>query len=516
MNLSSSSPLVLETVVARTSCLFRQYRVPFLSSVFFGLLAYGFAFTNKLINHDEAHSLFMKGGTVSSGRWGLGALDTIFPNYSMPWIYGIITVVLVAVTACVLVSIFSIQNRLFQGLLGSSVMVFPSLIGLFGYMFTSSSFGLAFLLAVVSVKLLQSRGVFHIISASVCLIFSLSIYQSYISVTASLLVLVLIRMLLTGSEPMDVLKLGIFYVIFLLASLAAYWVSTQAVLMFTGTEMGAYASGNFTFTPSAILSGAAIAYRNFFRFFSEGFCGLIPTVFSRRLHICLLVISAVLLMLLVPKKLSLLQSLLLAVLVILMPLAINCMYMITAEHSIHTLVLYSFTVFYVFVLVLADLSLDTELRGSFSLFSLVVLNVATLILAIVIVINTYVANQAYLNLHLRYENAYAFYSSLAADIKLQPEFDADTKLAVIGNYQQPEFYTEKFEHIHAITGVYGFVPDNYSNESFLTYYVGFPVPFASQEELGTIQKTEEYAAMPSYPYYGSMKFFGDILVVKLS
>ena len=139
-----------------------------------------------------------------------------------------------------------------------------------------------------------------------------------------------------------------------------------------------------------------------------------------------------------------------------------------------------------------------------------------MMLALVIVINTYVANQAYLHLHLRYENAYAFYSSLAADIKMQPEFDEDTRLAVVGNYQQPEFYSEQFEHIHKITGVYGFVPDNYSNESFLTYYVGFPVPFAAPEEVEAIRESEEYADMPVYPYYGSMRFFGDVLVVKLS
>ena len=102
---SSNSPLILETAADRASAFFRRYRIPFLASLLFGLLAYGFAFTNKLINHDEAHSLFMKGGTVTSGRWGLGALDAIFPNYSMPWIYGIITVFLVAAAVCLLVSL---------------------------------------------------------------------------------------------------------------------------------------------------------------------------------------------------------------------------------------------------------------------------------------------------------------------------------------------------------------------------------------------------------------------------
>lgn len=511
---ATSSPLVLETAARKAASFFRQYRTAFLTSLLFGFLAYGFAFTNKLINHDEAHSLFMKGGTVTSGRWGLGALDAIFPNYSMPWIYGILTVLLVAAAVCVLVSLFGIRNRVLQGLLAGAVMVFPSLIGLFGYMFTSSSFGLAFFLAVLSAKLLQVPKFRYLLAAGGCLVLSLSIYQSYISVAASLLVLVLIRKLLTGRTVRHVLKNGIFYVAFLVAALLVYWIGTQAVLKLTGTEMGEYASGNFTFTPASILTGAVLAYRNFFRFFTEGFCGLIPTAFSRLLHTAVLIIAPVLLLLLCGKrKLSVSQILMLILLVVLLPLAINCMYMITAEDSIHTLVLYSFVSFYVLILVLADLALEADLQKP---VDMVLLNAVTVILSLVIVINTYVANQAYLHLHLRYENAYAFYTSLAADIKLQPEFCEDTRLAVVGNYRQPDFYPEQFEHIHTITGAYGFVPDNYSNESFLTYYVGFPVPFASPEEIEAIRETPEFAQMPVYPYYGSLRAFGDILVVKLS
>ena len=137
-------------------------------------------------------------------------------------------------------------------------------------------------------------------------------------------------------------------------------------------------------------------------------------------------------------------------------------------------------------------------------------------LSLVIAGNIYIANEASLHLYLRYENAYAFYTSLAADIKMQPEFTEDTVLAVIGNYQQPEFYSEQFEHIHTITGVYGFVPDNYSKQRFLEYYLGFSIPMASGEEIAAIEASAEFENMPVYPYYGSLRSFGNVLVVKLS
>lgn len=513
-SVSHASPLLLERAGLLAKAFFRRYRVPFLASLFFGLLAYGFVFTNKLINHDEAHALFIKGATVVSGRWGLGALDSIFPNYSMPWIYGLITIFLVAVGICILADMFCLRNRLLQVLLAGSVMVFPSLMGLFGYMFTSSSFALSFLLSILAVFLVQKGNKRYLFPAFGCLVLSLSIYQSYISVAAGLLVLILIQRLLTGSRWTEVLKQGIFYVGFLVTALVAYYLCTQVIFRGTGTEMGSYASENFTFTPGGILYGAFLAYWFFLCTFTKGHCGLIPTPFSRLLHILLLAVSLVLLVLLVRrKKLSWPQILLLTLLILLLPLAINCMYMITADFSIHTLVLYSFVNVYIFTLMLAQLALDCPRSGC---PGRLLLNGITGILALVIVCNTYVANEASLHLYLRYENAYAFYSSLIADIKLQPEFTEDTALAIVGEYQQPEFYTEQFEHIHSITGLYGFVPDSYSNQEFLEYYLGFSVPFASQEETEAIKASAEFAEMPVYPYYGSLKAFDNVLVVKLS
>lgn len=513
-SVSYAAPLFLEKAAGQAAAFFRRYRTAFLSALFFGFLAYGFVLANKLINHDEAHSLFIKGATVVSGRWGLGFLDTIFPNYSMPWIYGLITIFLVAVGICVLSAMFSIRNRVLQGILAGCVMVFPSLIGLFGYMFTSCSFALSFLLAILSAAALQTEKKRYILIAAGCLVLSLSIYQSYISVAAGLLVLVLMRRLLTGSDASAVLKQGIFYVLFLLFCLVAYYACTQVVFRITGTEMGDYASGNFTFTPGGILGGGVLAYETFFRFFTEGACGLIPTAFSRLLHGIILLITLLLTAgLCKTGKLTAGAVALLAALVLVLPLAVNCMYMITAEDSIHTLVLYGFVNLYIWMLMLAQLTLETpEKRTPAGLL----LNAQTCLLALVIAGNIYIANEAYLHLYLRYENAYAFYTSLAADIKMQPEFTEETTLAVIGNYQQPEYYTEQFEHIHAITGVYGFVPDNYSNQRFLEYYLGFSIPFATGEEIAAIQASPEFEEMPVYPYYGSLKCFGNIMVVKLS
>lgn len=514
----SPQPLLVEKAAAWGMRQFKENKLPLLSAILFGLLAYTFAFTNKLVNHDEVGQLFGKGATVSSGRWGLGALDSIFPNYSMPWIYGIITILLIAVAICIIIRIFAIRHKLLQVLMAGSIMVFPSLIGLFGYMFTSASYAVSFLLAVLAVWCLQRPSKLFILPAMGCMIFSLSIYQSYLSIAVSLLVLILIQRLLTEENALPILRQGILYVIFLVVSLALYYAATQVVLRIKGISFNDYASDSITLSLSTILDGIVLAYVNFIRFFTWAHHRLMPTSLSRWVHLMLFLSIAVLMLVwMIRQKPKAFRLVLLILLLAILPLAINCMYMITAEGSIHTLVLYSFVAVYILGALTADhmLTICVGIRF-FELVRRAALNFVVATLSVIIIVNTYVANASYLNMHLRYENSYAFYTSLMADLKMMPEFTPETKIAMIGSWDAPDFYEYNLEFTHYLVGVTGFSPNTYSQQAFMEYYLGFPISFASGEEIAVISESPEFTEMATYPYYGSMKIIDNILVVKLS
>ena len=97
-----------------------------------------------------------------------------------------------------------------------------------------------------------------------------------------------------------------------------------------------------------------------------------------------------------------------------------------------------------------------------------------------------------------------------------PEFTEDTKLAILGTYPEPDFYGEHFSFLEELTGVKGFLPDSYSRGKFLEYYLNFPMPSPSEDEITAILASPEYAEMAVYPYYGSLRLIGDTIVVKLS
>ena len=99
--------------------LYLENRVPFLAALLTGLAAHMFMFTNKLVNHDEIEALFYKGATVTSGRWGLELSKLLLPNRSMPWIYGLLTLLLISVSICIMLRILEIRSRLSQILLAA-------------------------------------------------------------------------------------------------------------------------------------------------------------------------------------------------------------------------------------------------------------------------------------------------------------------------------------------------------------------------------------------------------------
>lgn len=485
--------------------LYLENRVPFLAALLTGLAAHMFMFTNKLLNHDEIEALFYKGATVTSGRWGLELSKLLLPNWSMPWIYGLLTLLLISVSVCVMLRVLGIRSRLSQILLAAAVVSFPSLTGTYCFMFTSAAYGIAFILAVLCVWLYERGGLRNAALAALSLVLCLSIYQAYIAITASLFVLLMIKSCLDAEKSVrQIILYGVKALAMMAAALAVYFAVTLLVFRFTGMEFNSYVIDNVN-DKASLLGKVRMAYENFRDIFTFRNYSLISSECARLAHIVLLGVMLVGLVLAAGGSRPFNWALL-AVLVLLLPLSINCMYLLMSPQSIHTLVLYSFVCLYFLVaLILEKLE---PWSGPF------MKDIAALLMCVIIASNVYFANMTYLKMHLQYENANAFYVSLIAQIKETEGFDENSRVAIIGQqdnllYSFPELGTD------GLLGPSQDLVNIYSRENFFRRYLGFDVPFASQEELDALSKTAEFEQMAEYPYYGSVKKIGDYIVVKL-
>ncbi len=518
-------PLLSERIFLRLIQWIKENAFPLLSALISGILAHGFAFANKLPGYDDIGSTFDKGTTYLSGRWGLPLTSLLYPDQSMPWIYGMIALCLFAVSACFMLRLFHIKSKLLQSLFSSCVVVFPSLTCTVTYMFTLSAYATSFLLSVLAVMLIKRQTVKHSILAVFSLVLSLSIYQSYISITASLLVLLLIQALLQESmNPQKVLKTGIFYLLFLIVSLGTYYILTHIINHFLGIELGEYASSRISFRLSYLPTGIYQAYRSFILFFRDGLWGLIPTKLSRYCHI-ICIVSCILLFFtwfLSQKHYDWVRFSLLFVLIGLFPLSVNCMYLFVdskpSSYAIHTLVLYGFVSVYLFAAVLIEsCNLATAYDSKIKPFLLRTnSNLITFSMAVIICINIYVANGIYLDFYFRYENMYSLFTTIVTDASMMPEFNENTSLAFCGDYDEPDFFYDHFTYAYSMIGTDGFQPNRSARNFFMKYYLGLDIPILSKSEALVYEETAEYKEMPVYPYSGSMKFFGDTLVIKFS
>ncbi len=286
-------------------------------------------------------------------------------------------------------------------------------------------------------------------------------------------------------------------------------------------DFGEYAQSGMRFSLGAIPEGIAAAYRGFIELFGYGYKGFVPNALSTALH--MLYFGAILLLILIWNHLRTEKSgtriLLVLILLVILPLAINCMYLFVIPEAIHTLVLYSFVSFYILGAVVAEACFPLVGKAFMRAAGRISVHIIAMTLAITVCQNVYAANECYLELHIRYENTYAFCTSLLTDLKNQSSFSPKTKVAIIGEFHTgdmnyPSVYDE-FTQTSGITGIY-LSPGMYTLEEFMQIYLGLDIPFASEEEMEAIEESSDFKSMSCYPYYNSIQMIGDTLVVKLS
>ena len=496
-------PGVMERAMEKAWETLRTCRVPIASALAAGILTHGFAFTNKLLNADEIGALFGKGGGVDYGRWAIGFTNLLFPDASMPWIYGILSMLLFTAVVCLTIRIFEIRNVFLQGALGAVFLSFPYMTGLYCYMFTSMPFAFSLLLAVCSVSMGCSEKRQIRLLGCVPLVISLEIYQAYVAVAASFYVLVMIRrLLLEKDSPEKVFRFGVRALARMGIALAVYYIGSRIALIGVGTEYAAHG-----FSEQGIFHRMALAYNALWKTLTAGYFGYVPTKLSTFLHMAGGVQILILLALWLKKHFGQWKRTgLLLLCLALLPLAMNSVFLLANVEVIHTIVLYSFVSVYVLAIIFLE-SAEGTLAQTWKSLTLAGL-------LIICLGNIYFGNETYLKLYLQYENAYAYYTSMVTRMTMADGFDPTCRIALVGRggaalYTVPEIDTGN------LTGPEPELVNVYTKEALIRQYLGFDVPFATLEEKVELSKLDEVKLMPEYPYQGSIRRVGEYLVVML-
>lgn len=494
----------LERAMEKFNTLLRRHALTVGACLVVGLLSYYFVFTNKLLNLDELSGLFKKGESISSGRWALWLSSFIFPDASMPWINGMLSLFMLTGTVLLVEELFELRNPLTRLLLAGLMIAFPSQIITFSYMFTCAPYALALLCAAASVYAFIRGGRVGALLSALLLAFSLGIYQAYIAFAASLYLVYIIKLILDGeAEEKTIVLKGLASIGALLLGLVFYYVINKLTMLATGTVYNSYADASMQKDISSILHGLRVAYTAFLGYFYRGYYHLAATPFSQLVHtLCALVAGLLLLywMLRCEKRG---RAALLLFCLALLPLAVNCLYVVSSLR--HSLMLYSFTAVYVLACVCME-SFSGRWQG-------VARDVLSLSMALIIACNVFYANRLYLKMKLEYENAYSFYQGLVTRIKSTPGYTEDSMVVITGDAHN--LIHESEIDTSDIVGIMEGLINVYSRSDFITYYIGFTPPPVNWDEWSRSGGQELIETMPEYPYEGSVLKNGEFIIVRL-
>ncbi len=510
MRALQNKPALFDRGGARILALAAEYKLPLITGFVFGLAANLYAFTNKFVNADELEYLFSKGATLSSGRWALALTSCIFPDVSMPWIYGVIAVMILTLSACVIICTFEIKGRILQCVLAGLIVSFPVQAMTFTYMFTSASYALAVLLVTSAVCVSLRDGSRIRWAGIVLLALALGIYQAYVSLASGLFVAYLIRRAMDREWSWQrMLRGGIWCLAVLAGGLALYFVVNKLVMTLTATEYNAYAAASITFEG---LGGLRNAYDLFFKGIMYRYLLFVPSRFSRLLHLLLAGITALTCLYAFVRKIDWGKRILLALLVMIYPLSVNCLAAVTPGQ--HTVEYFSFYVLYVIFASLADSVRLPKYGGA-------VRDASAMLLALLVCVNTVFSNMVFLKQRLVYEESYGLCQQLVSRIKALPEYTGGEQIVLAGRASGAIYCVPEIS-MWNIPAVRDEVISIYSRDRLLHDYLGLDeyvedvnvrnVDFGFDPDETFM---ELYSTMSAFPAEGSIIKRGESIIVKL-
>lgn len=492
-----------------------------------GLAAHAYCFLNLTVSHDSLRAFYIAGKypKASLGRIFYAAYITLTRGkIVLPWLIGVLGLFWLSIAVYLIARMFQMEKRVMVLLIAGICVTNPSLYATAAtYIHDFDANGFAILLSVITVFLWEramtaSNGKKRVVllgAAALLMSLALGIYQSYVSVAITLIMLVSVKNLLNRKKSMDILVQGLWAVGMLGVTAGLYLMEVKIFSHFTGVAILNNESYNGLGNMSDVLSGnVLLKIADTYQSFVTPFKNLILTSEPQNL---ILAAMAVLLMctaaVLVTGfiKTDWLGKLLFVLLGLFMPFGMNVSSFLS-NGMYHVLMQYA--VWFVYLLALAAIwwfSLEKNVSDKLKK----VLGTAVCVcIAIIIAENIQTANTIYVKKNLEAQATLSYMTRVAERMEEEEEYiPGETPVVFIGEYAVGASMTG-FEKYEVITGVEYHSPITFYDtyKDYFRYMLGRPI---SLEDAGALESDERVDQMPVFPKEGSVVMLDGTLVVKL-
>lgn len=514
----------------------KRIKMCFLSAFICGLFAHIYALTNHLYNYDELwHTPTGFGTGLEVGRWALSITvwiqKVLFDDcFTIPFINGMLTIILYAVAACFVVSALDIKDEFYAIIVGGLMTTFPAFTCRMFFMFTTHYYAIGIAMAAAGAWIIAKKklNILKVMIAIALTVYGMAIYQANFTTAVCILVGNLLVWLITENvELKTAIKKCINYVLYLGACMTLFLVGSKIALSITGKQMETYENldqmGRLSM--EQLIEGIIRCYKTFFKLPIIDVYSMNPNrIVKITFLICFLVFLYTFVKVWMMKKevyLKVLVSLVFAVL----PIAVNLIIiMAISSGTMYSIMVYE--IVFVFIISIACLEAIRTCNSDITAIpnKMVIdkagtlLNYVTAVMLVITVI-TYIwfANGNYLAMEYTNQHDNAYYQTLMTQIKSVDGYHADMPITMIGKPVVDSTYTRQ-DMIGGTFNISGKSSTNintYSSWNIMTRVLGYdPVNRNSDEEEEYFRGLDEVVNMPCYPSTGSIKIIDDTIVIK--
>jgi len=522
--------LVNKDLEDRLRPLFRHYKVMFAFTFLCGLFAHSFVFTNIVHNNDNAYAIPGGYGTgISSGRWLLEVIRDVFPQFwggmqNTTAFNGVFSLLILTVCACMTARLFSMEDKLEGWLWGAVFVCFPTVTSMFFYMYTAPLYSLAILMSVGAVYV-ADRYRHGWIAGLLLSGASMGIYQAFFPLTASLLVLLVLRSVMDREETIrSLISRALRFAALLVGALAAYLLALKAFLVFYHATLSDYRGINQTarfMGWRATYEIIKAEYKNFLLLPLQDYMGVTCTRAIRFALIVMAVLTVAALIWTIIRCGTWLRRLLLLACLAVFPFTVNAILLMCPNAEIYTLMEYALvTVFLAPLTVMARIRLSQEgsVKDRFTHFYLGRGRSLLAAAYVLLILNySWLSAVNYTSMYYTTEQTASFATTLITQVKSLDGYSPDLPWAFIGKgFKSDDFYSDWGTSLGVMRlgGNLTSLLNRYSTIRFFQSYTGYHIDYAGDEVVAELMQNEQVQNMPVYPKDGSIAIVDGVIVIR--
>ena len=499
----------------------------FLCTLLFGILTHAFRLTNKFLCLDSYNYLhtISASWTVSLGRFFLHYVELFRGPKEITWLIGLLSIAYIAVCAALIAGLFDIKSRISQLLIGAVLVCNPVVTSTFAYMYTADGYFLGLVAAVLAAYFVgRVPGIKGVLLGGACFLFSLGMYQAYMSVTVLLLLFLLMKLLLDPQKEMKAFwKEAGRYLLMGVLAMAVYLPLVPAFRKLYGVDdtaagmIGGAAEGGSRPGLTAALRESFIEFARFLLVrWKAGFYNISNV---------LVLLSAGVLLIWICARRGLfkkpLRILILAIFLLILPVLTHPFMFVTARNIyLSTPASYSMCLLWILPLLLwewtgcagegiAEWKSISYIKKHFAWV------VQCVLMFMIVAHFVVIAGRAYESMILANDRMENFLLRLQTRLELQEEYDPETKLAVIGNvFQLPEYVPDAPMMSGVVSNL--FMEGQADYIQGLNWYMSTSYGRASEKRRAELVQSEDFADMHPWPAEDSIRMIDGVMVVYLS